>query len=147
MMIILPRTQTDLKPSFKGIPVILFDQIRSNLSRLEVSLSLPRFKSETEINLNESLKLMGMQEAFNREADFSGMTGNKDLFIDFIVHKAFIDVNEKGTEAAAASGVGMALKSGYMGEPVRFNADHPFHYLIFNRESGVILFCGRFIKP
>ena len=147
MLVVLPRIQKDLKQSPAGLSGRLFDQIISNLARTEVDLSFPRFKTETEINLNQPLQTMGMQEAFNRDADFSGMTGNKDLFIDFIIHKAFIDVNEKGTEAAAATGLGMALKSGYMGEPVLFTADHPFQYFIYHRESGLILFHGRFIKP
>ena len=147
MLVILPVKLTDLKQPGSAVSSALFYKIISNLSRIEVSLSMPRFQSETEINLNQPLQSMGMQDAFNRKADFSGMTGNKDLFIDFVIHKAFIDVNEKGTEAAAATGVSMALKSAYMGEPIRFIADHPFYYMIYHRETGLILFYGRFIKP
>jgi len=90
---------------------------------------------------------MGMESAFAADAaDFSGMIGSKDLFISAVIHKAFVDVNEEGTEAAAASGVIMALP-GPPSKPPVFRADHPFVFMIRDNRNGAILFLGRVMKP
>jgi serpin B len=89
---------------------------------------------------------MGMPDAFSGKADFSGMTGNRDLFISAVVHKAYIDVNEEGTEAAAATGVTMKL-TGIGTPPPVFRADHPFIFLIRDNQTGSILFLGRVANP
>ena len=78
-------------------------------------------------------------------ADFSGMTGRKDLFISKVIHKAFVDVNEEGTEAAAATAV--VMKESAIGRPLTFRADHPFVFLIRESQTGSILFIGRIIDP
>jgi serpin B len=88
-----------------------------------------------------------MGTAFNRDADLSGMTGEKNLYIDEVIHKAFIEVNETGTEAAAATAAIIGLKSSLRDEPVRFNADHPFLYFLLDRQTGCIIFTGRLVKP
>jgi serpin B len=75
------------------------------------------------------------------------MTGEKNLYVDEVVHKAFIEVNEKGTEAAAATAAMIGLKSILRDDPVRFNADHPFVFFLFDRQTGCIIFFGRFVKP
>jgi len=91
---------------------------------------------------------MGMPDAFDvNKADFSGMTGKPDLYITDVVHKAFVDVNEEGTEAAAATGVIMGLKSMPTGEPIRVEVDHPFLFLIRDVETGAVLFLGRVVQP
>jgi serpin B len=91
---------------------------------------------------------MGMQQAFTDVADFSGMTGKKDLLISKVIHKAFVAVDEKGTEAAAATGVVMAPSAGPVREePAVFRADHPFIFLIRDKKSGSILFMGRLANP
>ncbi len=79
-------------------------------------------------------------------ADFSGMNGKRDLFISKVVHKAFVDVNEEGTVAAAATGVGLKFES-EPPQPVEFRADHPFFFVIRDRNSGSILFMGRVVDP
>ena len=117
------------------------------LRRREVRVTLPRFKTTAEFGLKGTLVAMGMADAFNpNAADFSGMTGTKDLFISAVVHKAFVDVNEEGTEAAAATGVVMAGKSAPAPAPV-FRADHPFLFLIRDTKTGAILFLGRILDP
>jgi serpin B len=89
---------------------------------------------------------MGMSLSFTDKADFSGMTGDKSLFIQTAVQKAFIDVSEEGTEAAAATGMSMGLKS--IPRPsVIFRADRPFIFLIRDTESGLILFMGKLESP
>jgi serpin B len=90
---------------------------------------------------------MGMPDAFNLDkADFSGMTGSKDLFISDVLHKAFVEVNEEGTEAAAATGVIMRVTSMPAPPPV-FRADHPFVFVIQDNHTGSILFVGRVVDP
>jgi len=87
-----------------------------------------------------------MPIAFSGSADFSGMTGNRDLFISDVIHKAFVSVDEAGTEAAAATAVIMKLTAA-PAEPVRVTIDHPYIFLIRDIETGAILFLGRVIDP
>jgi len=124
---------------------------KDNDLRLEIQQVLvyfPKFKIETEYTLSETLKEMGMPTAFSDAADFSGMDGTTGLFISDVVHKAYVDVNEEGTEAAAATAVVMELKAVSEEEPVPvFRADHPFIFLIQDNETGNILFMGRISNP
>jgi serpin B len=85
---------------------------------------------------------MGMPDAFSGRADFSGMTGDKELFISAVIHKAYVDVNEEGTEAAAATGIVMKLTAVEPPPPI-FRADRPFVFIIRDKQSGSILFMGR----
>jgi serpin B len=107
---------------------------------------LPKFTMTSRFELAQTLGAMGMPEAFSGAADFSGMTGGTDLFISAVVHKAFVDVNEEGTEAAAATGVAMRLTAAPVSPPL-FRADHPFIFLIRHKPSGSILFLGRVARP
>jgi serpin B len=111
----------------------------------EVVVQLPKFKLSSQFGLKPTLAAMGMPTAFSEAADFSGMDGTHDLFITAVVHQAVVEVNEQGTEAAAATAVVVGLKSASMG-PV-FRADHPFLFLIRERQSGAILFLGRMANP
>ncbi len=112
-----------------------------------VAVQLPRFEFTTPSELLEPLRKLGMEHAFDvRQADFRGMTGEVPLFIGAVLHKAFIAVDEEGTEAAAAT-VAMALGAADMGEPVSFVADHPFLFMIRHRPTGCILFLGRVVDP
>jgi serpin B len=91
---------------------------------------------------------MGMPLAFSDNADFSGMNGRRDLAISAVIHKAYIDVDERGTEAAAATAVVMrALSARIPTQLEHFNADHPFIFLIRDTRSGSILFIGRYTGP
>ena len=112
----------------------------------EVLVSIPKFKTTCEFELSETLYDMGMPAAFSLPpADFSGMIGTKDLYISKVIHKAYVDVNEEGTEAAAATAVVM-LKSVAV-QPLEFKADHPFIFLIRENQTGSILFIGRIVDP
>jgi len=126
------------------------DSLRKWLTCLreqKVDVYLPRFKITSEFRLDTALRSMGMPDAFSLPpADFSGMTGKKDLFISAVIHKAFVDINEEGTEAAAASAVVME-KAMRMQRPLIFRADHPFIFLIRDTQSGSILFLGRVVNP
>ena len=119
------------------------------MPRRKVKLSLPKFKYASGFGLNEPLKSMGMPDAFDpRRADFSGMTGKRDLRIDQVVHKAYIRVDEAGTEAAAATGVSMGITAmPPREEPLVVKVDRPFLYLIRDLPTGTILFLGRVLDP
>jgi serpin B len=115
----------------------------------KVNLALPRFKITRQFELDSALKALGMRQAFDRAtADFSAMNGKRDLWIGAAVHKAFVDVNEEGTEAAAATGtVFRSLAMMHEPPPIVFRADHPFLFLIRDNHSGSILFIGRVTDP
>jgi len=116
------------------------------MKKKRVELSLPKFKTEATYDLKEQLIKMGMPVAFTGNADFSGISENENLFIDKVIHKAYIDVNEEGTEAAAATAVTMR-KTSMMLEDAVFKADHPFIYIIKDNETNTILFIGRLMNP
>jgi serpin B len=115
---------------------------RAKVSDHIVNVKLPKFKVTSEFRLDDALKALGMKRAFDRlGADFSGMTTQERLFISAVVHKAFVDVNEKGTEAAAATGSVMERLSAP--PPATFHADHPFVFLLRENRTGSVLFLGR----
>ncbi len=114
---------------------------------MQVSLTLPRFKFETKLELRDALMGLGMEQAFDPEqADFSGMTGQRDLFIDDVYHKAYVAVDENGTEAAAATAVVMRLTSA-PAETREVRVDRPFLFLIRDIQSGAVLFLGHVVNP
>lgn len=115
-----------------------------------VVVSMPRFKFAWEMTLNDILATMGMPSAFNpNTADFSGITGGKDLYIGFVKHKTYIDVNENGTEAAAVTAVGMYTTSmpSDMPKKIYFTVDRPFLFVITEKSTGAILFIGEIRAP
>jgi serpin B len=109
------------------------------------AIYLPRFEFETKYPLNENLKALGMPLAFDPEkADFSGMATAEKIWIDFVIHQAYVKVNEEGTEAAAATAIGIAGSA--MPRNI-FRADHPFIFIIQQKDTGNILFMGRVSDP
>ena len=137
MLVLLPK-----EDSLTAAEEALDADLRESLAPQNVRVFFPKFTLETEYPLPGTLAAMGMPTAFTGDADLSGMDGTKDLFITGVFHKAFIDVNEEGTEAAAATGV---IAGGGV-TPV-FRADHPFVFLIVEKDSGAILFMGRVVNP
>jgi serpin B len=122
--------------------------ILDGLAQSSVILSLPRFTYESAFGLNDALSAVGMTDAFDPDrADFSGMDGARDLFIGSVLHKAFVSVDENGTEAAAATAVIMELTSAMPGEPIVFAVDRPFIFLIRDNQTGSVLFVGRVVSP
>jgi serpin B len=126
-----------------------------NLSALErgaysqrVMVYFPKFRIEKGYSLPGTLASMGMPTAFTGAADFSGMDGTKNLYVGDVIHKAFVNVDEKGTEAAAATAVVMKVSAILHEKPVPvFRADHPFLFLIQDNDTGAILFAGRVTNP
>ncbi|MBI5840835.1 MAG: serpin family protein [Chloroflexi bacterium] len=124
-----------------------YDQIIAGMQPSSVALGLPKFEFTKDFNLSDKLKDMGMPDAFDRNtADFSGMTGGKDLFISDVIHKAFVAVDEDGTEAAAATAVIMEL-AGAMMYDINLTVDRPFIFIIRDTVNGQILFIGRVLNP
>jgi len=146
MLVLLPRERADLPALEEALTHAALAQWTSGLASREVAVTLPKFKLTCQFTLGKVLQEMGMGDAFGPAADFSGMTGRRDLYISAVIHKAFVDVNEEGTEAAAATAVVMRL-TGLPQPPVVFRADHPFLLLIRHKPSGSILFMGRVADP
>lgn len=116
-----------------------------NMMKAEVELYLPKLKLEENYDLKSTLSSMGIRNAFDPvQADFTGMSVKKDLFISKVIHKAFVEVNEEGTEAVAATGV-LVMRS--RTPKVTFKADHPFLFFIRHNKSQTILFFGRLCSP
>ncbi|MFQ6013949.1 MAG: serpin family protein [Anaerolineae bacterium] len=122
------------------------DAILKGLAGRRVSLTMPKYEFESDFSLREALAAMGMPVAFTGAADFSGMTGSRDLFIAEVIHKAFVSVDEAGTEAAAATAVVME-RLAMPEEPVEVTVDRPFIFIIRDIETGAILFAGRVVDP
>ncbi|NQT71457.1 MAG: serpin family protein [Chloroflexi bacterium] len=129
-----------------GLSFSQIEEIIANLERKQVRLSLPKFTYESDFSLAKTLKEMGMPKAFSMDADFSGMDGTKNLFISDVFHKAFVAVDEEGTEAAAATAVIISLKAVPIVD-VELTIDRPFIYLIRDTGTGTILFMGRVLNP
>ncbi|ESO03166.1 hypothetical protein HELRODRAFT_174066 [Helobdella robusta] len=148
-VVILPDLQkTSLEVVEQRLSKEVFTTIEESLFRETVNVWLPKFKIEKESNVKESLKRMGITDLFSmKAADLSGMNGEKDLYVSHLLHKAFISVDEEGSEAAAATAVVITLKSApIFRQPVDFKADHPFVFYIKDNKSGSILFLGKVSK-
>jgi serpin B len=144
MYCVLPDEDMVIDEFITTLDADRWQAIKENLAeRNEVVLQLPRFKLEYGIkNLNQSLTTLGMGEAFTENADFSGI--RNDVYISKVLHKAIIEVNEEGSEAAAVTAVEMTVTA--MPEPLAFIADRPFLFLIADDETGTILFMGKYCQ-
>ncbi len=147
MEILVPKEAKGLAALEARVTAADLDAWRGNLKSTMVTIGLPRFKTTCAFDLNGELKAMGMKDAFvYPAADFTGMSETRELYIGFVIHKAFVDVNEEGTEAAAATAVGMRA-GGRPPEPIRLQIDRPFLFLIRDAKTGSILFMGRILDP
>jgi serpin B len=148
MVVILPAAADGLPALEQRLTPQRLDSLLGALAPRLVSLHLPRFRLATQLDLSDTLKAMGMTDAFDiRAADFSGIDDTNGLFLGAVIHKAFVDVNERGTEAAAATALSFLLRSASAERPVTFRADHPFLFLIRDRRTGSVLFLGRLTDP
>jgi serpin B len=149
MLVILPKGD-NMTPVETSLDAQNFSKLRNALQPKLVFIWLPRYKITTQYQMDPILKSMGMPDAFTGNADFSGIDGTRNLHISTVIHKAYVDVDEKGTKAAAVTAISMVEHSGYheeTREPIIFNADHPFLFIIQDRENGNILFMGRVMNP
>ena len=144
MLVILPKGDT-LDVVEDSLTAEKLDGWRDSLTTQNVRVYFPKFKFETKYFMVETLSAMGMPTAFTSNADFSGMDGTRNLFIQSVIHQAFVEVNEEGTEAAAATAIVMAMSA--VSQDKVFRADHPFIFIIQQRETRNILFMGRVDNP
>lgn len=156
MIVLLPKAIEGLSAFEQSLSPAKMQQLLDQLRPAgKVIVTMPKFKIEAQFGLGDTLIAMGMKEAFDRNmADFSGMASRKtmqrdgNLYISAVIHKAYVDVNEEGTEAAAATAVAVRMTGVPSRRPsIIFCADHPFMFLIRDNRSGSILFIGRVTNP
>ena len=145
--VLLPKSPNGLGDLEKSLTAANLTSWLKTLGTDRVEVFLPKFRAESEFQLTGALSKLGMPGAFTASADFSGIDGRRDLAISQIVHKAFVDVSEQGTEAAAATGIRMMPTAVRPRPTLVFRADHPFIFLIRDTQTGLILFAGRLTKP
>lgn len=144
MIVLLPDATDGLSDLESKLTKESLQVWMESMQETRIDIALPRFSITSELELNQTLARLGMPSAFDPDlADFSGINGQRDLFIHAVIHKAFVEVNEEGTEAAAATGVTVGVTS--MGP--MFVADHPFLFVIRDKVTGSILFLGRVANP
>jgi serpin B len=147
MTIIVPD-QGKLESVEQSLSSSMIEGLRHQLESASVTLTLPKFEFSADLPLSKKLSALGMVDAFDEvKADLSGIDGATDLFVTDVLHKAFIKVNEKGTEAAAATAVVIGEKSAMPGKSVTLIVDRPFLVLIQDNMTGAILFIGRVLNP
>jgi len=150
MLILLPKEREGLPELEKSLTMANLKQWSGLPGKRRVRVYLPKFRFEDSFELKETLMAMGMTDAFSENADFSGMVEEEEekIQISKAIHKAFVEVNEEGTEAAAATAVVMGrVTTSAPQPPVEFRADHPFLFLIRDTRSGSLLFIGRVNNP
>ncbi len=151
MLVLLPKATDGTESIEKGLSSDSLSAIRSHMTRREVDISFPKFTFSTSYTLNDDLKALGLVDAFSDAADFSGIVAPNQggLTISTVIHKAYIAVDEQGTEAAAVTAI-VAVGTSAMVDPlppVTFTADHPFIFIIEDVQNGNILFIGRVDEP
>nr|QWX94540.1 serpin family B-like protein [Platynereis dumerilii] len=143
MGIVLPKKTEDLAAVQDNINVAAYEKMVSETNSMKMMLFMPKFKIETSASLKEMLQSLGISSAFESHADFTNIADASNLYLSEVVHKAFVEVNEEGTEAAAATAAMIAL----MSMPFEFKATHPFIFFIKDDATGAILFMGRVMNP
>jgi serpin B len=151
LVVLLPKKKDGLPALEKTLTAEKLTKWLGQMQQTEVAVSLPKWKMTSAFSLAETLKTLGMRKVFAPgEADLSGMNdGREPLYVSAVVHQAFVDVTEEGTEAAAATGAAVESLSAPFSPPMRpeFRADHPFIFAISDVRTGTILFLGRVVTP
>lgn len=143
LIIILPKTDKyqQVESSLSSETI---DSLLNEAKPMQVNLSIPKFKMEYGADFSETMEAIGISDAFGKNADFSGIDGNKELYISKVIHKSTITIDEKGTEAAGATAAIMDRKMA-IDQTVDFDANRSFIYFIRDNQSGVLLFTGRYV--
>jgi serpin B len=149
MIVFLPKQAGGLAELEKTLTAARVTDWLANMTVHDVYVTLPRFKVTAEFQLKDALSELGMPVAFSPgKADFSGIATAEPLWLSAVIHKAYVDVNEKGTEAAAATGAMIhTLSAREEPKPAVFRADHPFFFVIRDNGTGSLLFAGRLVNP
>lgn len=143
MYVVLPAAGMGVDQMIPYINETLYDQAMGMMAPVKVKLTMPKFKLETSLVLNKSLQEMGIRTAFTSAADFKGIAEMGSLTLDQVKQKCYIEVSEKGTEAAAVTSVGVRLTSARPETMVTMNVDRPYLFFISDRTDGNILFAGK----
>ncbi|HDR73720.1 MAG TPA: serpin family protein [Methanoculleus sp.] len=147
MLVLLPK-ENDIGVAEKALGAQELAEAIAEMEETRVDVYFPKFSLECDYMLTDTLPAMGMPTAFGPGADFSGLDGTRELFISDVIHKAFVEVNEEGTEAAAATAVVFGKGAAIEEDPVPvFRADHPFVFMIVDDEHDTVLFMGRVADP
>ncbi|MEA2102933.1 MAG: serpin family protein [Thermodesulfobacteriota bacterium] len=146
MFILLPQKRHSIRDIEAKLNADTLEGLTHGLKKTRVCVCIPKFRSKNTFRLDKTLESLGMRIPFSTGADFSGMDGSRDLMISALLHQAFVEVNEEGTEAAAATAVIMTLTS-MPDPPTTLCADHPFLFIIRHNPSKSILFMGRLQNP
>ena len=147
MYIIMPKENVDIDEYISKLDINRFEKLEKSLMKQKAEVSLPKFKIESRFELKKVLMEMGIKAAFSKSADFSKMNGKSNLLIDEVIHKTFVEVSEKGTEAAAATAVVIREKSLVAKENPKVIVNRPFVFLIKENKNNAILFIGKYVKP
>jgi serpin B len=146
LYVFLPKQNSNLQAFSQNLNAENWEKWMTQFRKREGLIRLPRFKTDYDVTLNDALKALGMEEAFSKQANFSGI--GKNLAISQVKHKTFVEVNEEGTEAAAATSVGIVATSATQKpEPFKMIVDRPFFCAIRDNQTGSILFMGSIMEP
>lgn len=149
MYILLPNQKTGAQRlTEKLVNFGIVENAISTLREISVDVAIPKFKVESSYSLKDHLKQLGLRQAFSDDADFSGINGKRDLKVSDVFHKAVIEINEEGSEAAAATAIIIGVKTTSINHDMKpiFRADHPFIFFIRDNRNGIILFAGQINK-
>ena len=147
MVVLLPKDKDGIRSLEQSMNKEKLDAIKDGMTRQPVTVEIPKFEFETEYNLKSPLQSLGVHDAFDKNsANFQGIT-DEQVYLAKAAHKAFVNVNEKGTEAAAITALVARATSGPPEPVAEFVADHPFMFVIQEKETGEILFIGRLVNP
>ncbi len=147
MFIIMPKENVDIDKYISELDEQKFASLEKSLQTFKADVSMPKFKIESRFEMKKVLMEMGIKAAFTKSADFSKMNGKSNLLIDEVIHKSFIEVSEKGTEAAAATAVVVREKSMVMKDNPKVVINRPFVFVIKENKNNAILFIGKYVKP
>ncbi len=147
MFIIMPKENVDIDKYISEFDEQKFASLEKSMQTFKADVSMPKFKIESRFEMKKVLMEMGIKAAFTKSADFSKMNGKSNLLIDEVIHKSFIEVSEKGTEAAAATAVVVREKSMVMKDNPKVVINRPFVFVIRENKNNAILFIGKYVKP
>ena len=147
MFIIMPKENIDIDNYISTLDINKFEKLENSLQTYKADVSMPKFKIESRFEMKKTLMEMGINAAFSKSADFSKMNGKSNLMIDEVIHKSFVEVSEKGTEAAAATAVIVREKSMVIKDNPKITVNRPFVFVIKENKNNAILFVGKYVKP
>jgi len=147
MFIIMPKENIDIDNYIASLDISKFEKLENSLQTYKADVSMPKFKIESRFEMKKTLMDMGINAAFTKSADFSKMNGKSNLMIDEVIHKSFVEVSEKGTEAAAATAVIVREKSMVIKDNPKVTINRPFVFIIKENKNNAILFVGKYVKP